>query len=125
MKAFVDANVMVKAFTENPDKEKCIRCLKKDFMTDALCLVEAEDVISIIKKDHAYASSCIKSLLKSSAVILPVGVTLLFESSKRVDKYKLDAFDRIHYVAALLNNCTEFISYDKDFDGLEIKRIEP
>ena len=67
----------------------------------------------------------IKSLLKSNIVILPLGLNLLFESSKRVDKYKLDVFDRIHYVAALLNSCSEFISYDQGFDGLEIKRVEP
>ena len=47
------------------------------------------------------------------------------ESFKRIDKYNLNIFDLINYVTALINNCSEFVSYDKHFDNLEIKRVEP
>ena len=49
---------------------------------------------------------------------------LLFEAFKRDEKYNLDTFDLINYTTALLNNCSEIVSYDRDFDGLEIKRVE-
>ncbi|MBI3036764.1 type II toxin-antitoxin system VapC family toxin [Candidatus Woesearchaeota archaeon] len=125
MAKFVDANVLVKAFTENADKDKCQSMLYEDFVTNTLCLVEAQYRIAKIKKDKTYAWVCIKALLKTHALIVPLDRNLLFESLKRAEKYNLNTFDLINYATALVNNCSEFISYDKDFDGLEIKRVEP
>ena len=125
MTRFIDANVIIKAFTENKDKERCRSVLYGDFITNALCLVEAQHAIASVSHDKVYASDCIKSLFKSSGIIFQLNKNLLFESFKRIGKYDLNIFDLIHYVTALLNNCSEFVSYDKDFDGLEIKRVEP
>lgn len=125
MKPFVDANIIVKAFTENSDKEKCRKVIFEDFITNSLCLVEASDVISIIKNNRAYAANCIKSLFKRNITIVELDKNLLFESFKRIDKYDLNIFDLINYITALINNCQEFVSYDKHFDNLEIKRAEP
>jgi len=125
MKPFVDANIIIKAFTENNDKEKCKKVMFEDFITNSLCLVEAVDVISIIKNNKIYAVNCIKSLFKRNITIVELDKNLLFESFKRIDKYNLNIFDLINYVTALINNCQEFVSYDKDFDNLEIKRVEP
>lgn len=125
MTKFIDANVIIKAFTENEDKERCRSILFEDFVTNTLCLIEAQHSISIIKKDKIYASNCIKSLFKSSASIVNLDKNLLFESIKRTEKYNLNIFDLINYVTSLLHNCIEFVSYDKHFDNLEIKRVEP
>ena len=125
MKPFVDANIIIKAFTENNDKEKYKKVMFEDFITNSLCLVEAVDVISIIKNNKIYAVNCIKSLFKRNITIVELDKNLLFESFKRIDKYNLNIFDLINYVTALINNCQEFVSYDKDFDNLEIKRVEP
>ena len=125
MEIFIDANVIIKAFTENIDKEKCRRILFEDFVTNTLCLVEAQHAISIIKNDKRYASECIKSLFKSNGIIIQLDKNLLFESSKRIEKYDLNIFDLINYTSALIMNCSEFVSYDNHFDGLEIKRVEP
>jgi len=125
MEIFIDANVIIKAFTENIDKEKCRRILFEDFVTNTLCLVEAQHAISIIKNDKKYASDCIKSLFKSNGIIVQLDKNLLFESSKRIEKYDLNIFDLINYTSALIMNCSEFVSYDNHFDGLEIKRVEP
>jgi len=123
---FLDANVIIKAFTENKDKEKCRNRLQQPFLTNALCLIEAQHGIGVIKKNKIYASSCTKSLFKSNGIIISLDKNLLFESFKRIGKYNhLNTFDQINYVTALLYNCSTFISYDKDFDGLEIKRTEP
>ena len=122
---FVDSAVLIKAFTENPDKHKCREIVHEKFVTNTLCLVEAHHFISLISKNKTHAAMSIKSLFKSDCVVVDLDKNLLFESFKRTEKYKLDTFDLINYVTALLDNCDEFISYDKDFDDLEIKRTEP
>lgn len=125
MTVFIDANVIIKTFTDNEDKEKCRQVLYEEFVTNTLCLVEAQYSISIIKNNKTYASNCIKSLFKSQGNIVELDRNLLFESFKRIEKYNLNIFDLINYVTALLYNCTEFVSYDKHFGNLEIKRVEP
>lgn len=121
---FVDSVVLIKAFTENPDKHKCREIVHEKFVTNTLCLVEAHHFISLISKSKTHAAVSIKSLFKSDCVVVDLDKNLLFEAFKRTEKYKLDTFDLINYVTALLNNCSEIVSYDKDFDGLEIKRVE-
>lgn len=125
MSQFLDANVIVKAFTDNEDKEACRRILSEEFVTNILCLIEAQHTISSIKDNKIYASNCIKSLFKGNNAIIKLDKNLLFESFKNLEKYDLNIFDLIHYITALINNCSEFVSYDKHFDNLEIKRVEP
>src|SRR3989338_9826812 len=125
MPKFIDANVIIKAFTDNKDKEKCKRIIYSDFVTNTICLVEAHYSITKITSDKTAATIAIKSLFKSNGIIIDLDKNLLFESLKRNEKYRLDIFDLINYTTALLNECTEFVSYDKDFNGLEIKRVEP
>ena len=125
MTKFVDANIIIRAFTENEDKERCRQVVNEPFVTNTLCLVEAEHSISKIRGNRVYACQCIKSMFKSNCTIINLDRNLLFESFKRIEKYNLNIFYLINYVTALLNNCHEFISYDKDFDNLEIKRTEP
>jgi predicted nucleic acid-binding protein len=125
MRPFIDSVVLIKAFTENPDKLKCRRILSEKFVTNTLCLVEAHHFIFLISKSKTHAALSLKSLFKSDCVVVDLNKNLLFEAFKKSEKYKLDTFDLINYVTALLNNCSEIVSYDKDFDNLEIKRVEP
>ena len=125
MTSFLDSTVLIKAFTENPDKHECRAIVHEKFVTNALCLVEAHHFISLISKSKSHAGMSIKSLFKSDCLVVDLDKNLLFEAFKRGEKYNLDTFDLINYVTALLNNCEEFITYDKDFDDLEIKRVEP
>lgn len=53
-----------------------------------------------------------------------MNTNLIFEAVKRINKYLLSIFDMIHYTCTLINNCESIVSYDKDFDGLEILREE-
>ena len=125
MTRFLDANVIVKAFTDNEDKEECRNLLHEEFITNTLCLVEAHYSIAIITSNGIYAANSIKSLFKGNSTIIELDKNLLFEALKRIEKYNLNVFDLIHYTTALLNNCSEFVSFDRHFDGLEIKRTEP
>lgn len=125
MSLFIDSNVIIKAFVDDEDSEKCKIILYEDFITNTLCLVEAQHGISIIKNDKSYAADCIKSLFKGACTVVQLDKNLLFESLKRIEKYNLKISDLINYTTALLNNCSEIVSYDEDFDDLEIKRVEP
>ena len=125
MSIFIDSNVIIKAFVDDRDTEKCKEVLQEDYITDTVCLIEAQHSISVIKNDKPYAADCIKSLFRGNGIIIQLDKKLLFESLKRIEKYDLKISDLIHYTTALLNNCSEIVSYDRDFDDLEIKRVEP
>ncbi len=122
---FVDANVIIKAFVDDKDSVKCQKVLTESFVTDTLCLIEAQYAIAKIKQNEGFAANCIKSLYKGDCQIVSIDKNILFEALKRIDKYDLNIFDLLHYVAALFNNCTNIMSYDKDFDKVELKRVEP
>ena len=125
MTKFIDANIIVKAFTDNKDKEKCRGVLQEEFVTNALCLVEAQNAITKISGNSSYGANCVKSLFKGCGAIVPLDKNLLFEAFKRVERHNLNIFGLIHYATALINECAEIISYDKDFDNLQIRRTEP
>lgn len=126
MTPFVDANVIVKAFTNNSDKERCRRVLLQgEFVTDTFCLVEAEHAIAVITSNKAYAADCMKSMFRSRGTLVALDKELLFQSFRVVQRMKLNSFDAVHYATALLNQCSAFLSYDEHFDGLPLKRVEP
>lgn len=125
---FIDSNILISAFTNGNNTDVCINVLKKEpqLITNNLVLIETYAKLGTII-DTQYAQKTLRNLLqKENLTILSINNLLLFESIKRQRKYStLKIHDLIHYTTALLNNCTAIISYDKDFDNLEIKREEP
>lgn len=122
---FVDANIFVNACTENTQKENCRQVLKEFFVTNTLCLVEAQHMIANITGDVDYAAECMRAVLRTNATIVPLDEWLFFEALKRSGQTQLKIFDLIHYITAKLHECDEIASYDADFDGLDISRTEP
>lgn len=124
---FLDSNIFVQAFYENENTEKCQEIIKNGGLTDTLVLTEAFHVIEkIVNREKA--ERAIKGILKLNIEIIDLNINLIFESLKRINRYKLSFYDIIHYTCALLNNCSSILSYDEDFDNeknLEIKRKEP
>ncbi|MBS3156435.1 PIN domain-containing protein [Candidatus Woesearchaeota archaeon] len=122
---FIDSNIIAYAFYENKNRDRCREFIRKGGMTDSLALIEAFNIIEH-QITRRIAVDSIKSLLKANFEIINIDENIVFEALKRSEKYKkLKFLDLVHYIIALIHNCEEFISYDKDFDGLEIKRIEP
>ncbi len=121
---FIDSNIFAYAFYDNENTEKCQKIIKEGGLTNTFNLIEA---FSVIEKqtNREKAERCIKGILKSNIEIINVDINLFFESLKRITKYKLSIFDMVHYICAIMNNCDSIISYDKDFDNLEIPREEP
>jgi len=121
---FIDATIITLAFTSNDQKEECRAILEEGGMVNSLILVEAHYNIERITKNRNLATDAIKSILNKFEIVA-LDHNLLFEALKRTNKYNLKIFDLIHYVTALLKGCSSIVSYDKHFDGLEVKRKEP
>ena len=121
---FLDSNIIAYAFYDNENTEKCQRVIREGGMINTFNLIEAFFIIEK-QTDKEKAEKCIKSLLKSNIEIIDVDINLVYESLKRIKKYQLSIFDMIHFTCALLNNCDSFVSYDNDFNNLEISREEP
>ena len=123
---FIDSNILAYAFYNNENKGKCRDIIKEGGLIDSLCLIEAFNIIELQTGKREIAADSIKSLMGANLEIVNVDYNLVFEALKKSGKYsKLKFLDLIHYMVALLNNCQEIISYDKDFNDLDIKRTEP
>ena len=126
MNRFVDSNVIIYAFTNSNQKQECRNILtQENLIINTLVLLESYAKTSTINSE-VYARVVARNIL-SLANIRVVDFTnnLFFESIKRSQKYKLKISDLVHYATALLHNCSEIISYDAHFDGLDVKRVEP
>ncbi len=121
---FIDSNVLIYAFYDNPFQDNCRNCIRQGGITNALNLAEFLTILEN-KTNRTLAMSALKGLLRSNVKIVEVDVNVIFEALKRSNNLRLDFFDLIHYATAILNDCESILSYDKDFDKLEIKREEP
>ena len=122
---FLDSNILAYAFYDNEHTEKCQQEIAQGGVTDTFSLVEAFFIIEKETKNREKAQRCIRGLLKSNLQIIDVDINILFESLKKIGMYHLSIFDMIHYTVARLANCEEIMSYDLDFNKLEIPRVEP
>ncbi len=122
---FIDSNILAYAFYDHENREKCQKILKSGGIINTVNLIETYNIIQF-EVNREYATKSIKSLLKSNLDIIDVNINLIFEALRRALKYKnLKFIDLIHYSCALMNDCNSIISYDKDFDNLDIPREEP
>ena len=127
MTKFVDSDVIVFAFTNNPKKEVCRKIVEKGEITvNTLILLESYSKVATITKNRQLAVNMIKLFYKADTIeIVDFGNNLFFEAVKRIGKYNLKISDLVHYTTALLKGCSCIVSYDKHFNNLEIKRTEP
>ena len=122
---FLDSNVLAYAFYNNECIDKCQSVIREGGLINILNLVEAFFIIEKETRSREIAQRSIRSLLKLNIKIADVDFNLLFEALKKANRVKLSIFDTIHYCCALINSCDAIISYDKDFDNLDIPRKEP
>lgn len=122
---FIDTNILVDAFHNNENQMKCQKIIYEGGTINTVNLIETFNVLENIT-NRDVAQEAIEVLFKSDLDIIDVDINLIFESMKRSNKYKkLKFIDLVHYITALMNECQEFMSYDKDFDNLEIQRTIP
>ena len=122
---FLDSNVLAFAFYKNEYTDACQTALKEGGLIDVFNLIEAFFIIEKETKSREIAQKSIRGLLKSNIQIIDVDANILFEALKRVNNLKLSIFDTIHYSCAVTNGCSAIMSFDKDFDNLDVPREEP
>lgn len=122
---FLDTNVLAYAFYSNENTDRCQAAITEGGFTDTFNLIEAFHIIEKETGSREQAQSAIKGLLKSNVEIVGVDVNTVFEALKKAGRSRLSIFDTVHYACALINNCNSILSYDKDFDKLDIPREEP
>ena len=122
---FLDSNVLAFAFYKNEYTGMCQNALREGGLVDVFNLIESFFIIERETGSREIAQRSIKNLLKSNIQIVDADVNSLFEALKRVNHLKLSIFDAVHYSCAVINGCSAIVSYDKDFDGLNIPREEP
>lgn len=122
---FIDSNIIAFAFYDNPHKEHCQNILKQDGVINTLVLVEAFQIIEQ-QVSREYATKVVRGLLKCPLQIVTIDINIVFEAIKRAEKINhLKYLDLIHYTTAHLYACDSMITFDKDFNGLDIPREEP
>ncbi|MBI2542412.1 PIN domain-containing protein [Candidatus Woesearchaeota archaeon] len=122
---FLDSNVLAYAFYNNEHLIKCQAAIMEGGLTDTFNLIEAFFIIEKETGSKEIAQKSIKGLLKSNIRIADTDINLVFEALKKVNRLRLSIFDAVHYSCALINGCSIILSYDKDFDNLDIPREEP
>ena len=130
---FLDANIFVYAFTkvDLAKRDACRSLLlraeggKESFVTDYLALVEAFQHVSRLAT-KAEAQGAFRQLLSLEGFsLVPLGNTLFFEAMKSYTSSSLQFADHVHFTTAKMSAAQHIFSYDKDFDNLDIRRVEP
>ncbi len=122
---FLDSNVLAYSFYENEHLERCQQALLEGGIANTFNLIEAFLIIEKETGSRERARKSIMSLLKSNVQIVEVNVNVVFECLRRISSLKLSIFDAIHYTTAILAGCNSILSYDMDFNNLDIPREEP
>lgn len=120
----LDSNIIAYAFYENEKQEQCQQALRKGGIINTVTLLEAFNIIEH-EMNREHARDAIKSILKTNITIVTTDINLIFETLKRTEKTTLRFIDLLHYTTALLHNCETILTYDKDFNNLDIPREEP
>ncbi len=121
---FIDSNIIAYAFYPNEHQELCQQSLRSGGIINTLVLIEAFHIIEH-QTSREHARDAIKSILKTNITVLNTDINLIFETIKRTEKNKLRFIDLLHYTTALTHNCEAILTYDKDFNKLDIPREEP
>ena len=121
---FIDTNVLVLASYENPQQLPCQQVIREGGVINALVLSETFTVLERIV-DRKVAQNAIASFLRSNLEVVDLDASAIFAALKQSKRVDLRFFDLIHYMTALAHECAAIISFDKDFDKLDLPRIEP
>ncbi len=121
---FIDSNVLILASYENEKQLSCQQAIREGGVINALVLAETLTVLERII-DRKVAQTAIASFLRSDLEIADLDVSVIFDALKQSKRMNLHFFDLIHYTTALARECSAIVSLDKDFENLELPRIEP
>jgi len=130
MTVYIDSNIFIYVALRHPEFGKpCTSLLHKvqqgkfAAATSVMTLCEVHNVVHRhIGKDAA--EIVVQSILSLPLRILNLDLHSIHGALHQAREHKLRINDAIHFAAALSVNADAVYSYDRDFEGLEIKRLE-
>jgi predicted nucleic acid-binding protein len=114
MRSYIDANVIVEAYTSSPNNSVCRARLDKGLLaTSSIAVVEAWNALIAITGATA-ANKSVIDLLRRDVDVIPSDSSLIHDAVRNQQRFKLDAFDAVHLTAAQKSGCVEILTFDKD-----------
>ena len=127
----IDTNIFLEILLARKNKNSCKKFLKKVHTGDIQGIVSKFSLYSIeilltslnkMKELNLFLSSLLKS---QGLIIKTTTITDELQILALMKKYNLDFDDAIQFYIAIKNNVKNIVSFDKHFNNLSIKRIEP
>ena len=133
---YLDTNIFIYPHTGDDAKSgACITILQKATSQEiqaGTSVLTWDEFQHVLKKEYGEKEK-IKAIEQSKDILNNPGI-VWFEATKKIidkaqeltEEYNLKPRDAIHAATAIINNCTEIISDDSDFDkikGLKRKKI--
>ena len=123
MLSYIDTNFIVKAYSNNPDSDRCRERLNRgNLATSPVAIIEAWQALMHVLGVEL-ANRAIIDLLRRDVEIIKMDASLIHDSVKGQPRFGLDAFDTAHVIAAKMSGCGELLTFDNDF--LRIKTEPP
>jgi predicted nucleic acid-binding protein len=117
---FIDTNVVVYAFTEDPRNEMALALLAKGYIISVQVLNEFANVARRkLRMDWKEVGESIASIRSVCSAILPLDVETHTLALKVAEQHGLSFFDALLIAAALQGGCEKFLSEDLH-DGLVV-----
>jgi len=132
IKKYLDANIFLNAILYNDKNAKrCEKILIKLVNKEIIGMTSVltwDEVVYVIRKNlgKEIAIKESKKFLKfPNLIFVDANKRIIFYAQKLMEKYNLMPRDAIHSASAILSECEEIISEDKDFDIINgLKRVE-
>ncbi len=123
MRSYIDANVIVEAYTKAPNSGVCRERLDKGMLsTSSISVVEAWNALINITGAPT-ANKSIIDFLRRDVEIIPLDSSLIYDAVRNQQRFNLSAFDAIHLTTTQKSGCIEILTFDKDL--LSIKSEPP
>ncbi len=131
MTVYIDSNIFIYVALRHPEfGEPCKSLLQKvqqgklAAATSVITLCEVHnEVRKHIGKDAA--EIVVQSILSMPLTIFNLDLHSIYGALHQVREHNLKINDAVHFAVALSVKAEAVYSYDRDFEGLEIKRVKP
>jgi len=131
---FIDTNIFIRFFVaDNSEEHKKVEkffndvvCGNTKYFTNTMVIAEIVWVLGkYYKMEKNHVCENIRLILDTPNILIKE-IKILHNTVEIFEKQNIDFIDAYNYSYSLMSNSNEIMSYDKDFDKLDmIKRIEP
>ena len=128
----IDSSIFLELVFDQQRAPECKNFMKKVKTEEIVCFVSDFNIDSILLAIYRYTKNVkLMQTFLTAAIELEnlsiyfIGIDDRVKAIEHIEKYGLDFEDSLTLQAAIGSGCTSIVSFDKHFDNLQIKRIEP